>query len=746
MHPRKIKVTHVITSLSSGGAQVLLYELLKNANHSKFDMEVVCLGKSGPIAELIAGLPCKITYLKANKVFPLLAAWRLFKIFKSARPDAVHTWMYHADFLGGLAAKMAGLRKIIWSIHHSDAANLKTTTKWVMKLCARLSYYLPSKIVLTAKNAQSYHESYAYQTNKMTVISNAIDPEKFVRKTELRTATRQRLGIAENEFVWGSFTRFHPQKGLGVLLKAYSQVLQQSSQPSKLILAGFAMDSSNLELRELVEKYQLNDKVILLGEIQKVADYLPALDSLLSASISGETSPLIIMEAMSCELPCVVSKIGDCAEIIADSGYAVKANDANALAKAMTDMMGLSVEHRQALGQLARNRVLQHYHIKNMTSAYENLYSSKKVLILGSSVQSLIRFRLHLMKDWQKMGYQVMAAAPEDKNAESVLAQYAIQFTPIRLKHTSLNPFSDIKAILDLRKILKYYQPDYVLSYTLKPILYGSWLAKRYQVAHIGSMLTGLGYVFSGNSFKQSCLQSVLKRLLKKVFEWNQVVFFQNPDDAKQFIDNKLIAADKVTILNGSGVELNEYPLKPYPQKCSFILLARLLHEKGIADYAAAAKIIKSRYPDVKFLLAGPHYPSPSSIKQSELDEWLASAAIEYLGDLKDVRPALEQASVFVLPSYYREGTPRAILEAMAMGRAIITTTMPGCRETVELGKNGYLVPIKNPQALASAMQHFIEQPDLVFSMGQASRKLAEEKYDVCKVNQAIIKAFKMSD
>ncbi|MDF2939486.1 MAG: hypothetical protein K0R66_128 [Gammaproteobacteria bacterium] len=744
----KTKLVHIITSLSSGGAQVLLYNLLKNADHERFDIEVICLGKAGPIAENIEALPCKIHYLKTPKFFPLISFYQLVRILKLSRPDVVHTWMYHADLLGGLAAKMAGIKKIVWSIHHSDASNLKLSTRWVMKLCAKLSYYVPSAIIVTAKKAAEYHEHYGYQASKMSVIRNAIDPAAFLPNQAIRLDLRQKLGIADNELVFGVFARFHPQKGFKVLLEAFSQL----NFPSKLVLAGAGIDLNNGALLKLIEQFDLSEKVILFGEVQNVAECLPFIDILVCSSISGETSPLILMEAMSCELPCIVTEVGDCAEIIGECGWSVKPNNVPQMLSVMNQVAALPVEQRQKLGRQARSRVVEHYHIKAMTEAYEKLYLSKKVLIIGSSVSSLLRFRLHLMKDWQARGYQVIAAAPGnlsswgsfDKLRMSKEGEPGIQFQAIHLNHTSLNPFSDVRTILSLRKLIKSHRPDYVLTYTLKPIVYGSWLAKRYKVPHIASMLTGLGYVFSGNSFKQRCLQAVLKSLLKRVVDYNQVVFFQNPDDANQFIDNKLVPADKVKVVNGSGVDLSEYKMTAYPEKCSFILVARLLKEKGIADYVAAAKIIRSQYPEVRFLLVGSHYPSPSSISQSELDEWLQSKNIEYLGELSDVRPAIEQASVFVLPSYYREGTPRAILEAMAMGRAIITTDMPGCRETVQEGANGYLIPPQNPEALANAMRQFIEQPDLIISQGQASRKMAEEKYDVRKVNQAIIKAFEM--
>jgi glycosyltransferase involved in cell wall biosynthesis len=219
------------------------------------------------------------------------------------------------------------------------------------------------------------------------------------------------------------------------------------------------------------------------------------------------------------------------------------------------------------------------------------------------------------------------------------------------------------------------------------------------------------------------------------------LVFFQNADDRNLFFEDGILGRDSSTfVVNGSGVDLNEYPYSPITEKRpAFLMIARLLGDKGVREYVRAARLIRARNPDARFALAGWLDDNPDSIRQVELDKWLESGHVEYLGRLEDVRGAISESSVYVLPSY-REGTPRTVLEAMAMGRPIITTDGPGCRETVRHGENGFLVPVKSVSALVEAMQRFIDNPELAAEMGKRSREIAEERYDVHKVNEVMLR------
>lgn len=277
------------------------------------------------------------------------------------------------------------------------------------------------------------------------------------------------------------------------------------------------------------------------------------------------------------------------------------------------------------------------------------------------------------------------------------------------------------------------------MSYTIKPVIYGSLAARLAGIKNIYSLVTGLGYAFTERNSKARLINKIVRTLLKIALKYNKTVFFQNPDDKDLFTDKHLLTSpEQACIVNGSGVDLNYYSRQQLPAQTSFLLISRLIKSKGIIEYVNAAKIVKEKYPHIKFQLAGWIDSNPSAIKQTLLDEWVDSGVIDFLGRLDDVRPALKECSIYVLPSY-REGTPRTVLEAMATGRPVITTDTPGCRETVQDGFNGYLVPVKSIEELSQKMLLLIENSELAIKMAENSYTVAQEKYDVHKVNYEIM-------
>jgi len=312
----------------------------------------------------------------------------------------------------------------------------------------------------------------------------------------------------------------------------------------------------------------------------------------------------------------------------------------------------------------------------------------------------------------------------------------------IPLRRTGTNPLADLYALWALWGLMRRIQPDVMLGYTIKPVIYGilaAWLAgvpRRY------ALITGLGYAFTGQaSGKRRKVNEVIQPLYRQALCRSHKVFFQNPDDQALFRDMGLLPAGTPSVVvNGSGVDLERFSVAPLPSGTPhFLLIARLLGDKGVREYARAAQCIKITHPNVQFSLVGWLDENPDAIHQAELDTWLESGTLHYLGYLEDVRPAIAQCSVYVLPSY-REGMPRTVLEAMAMGRAVITTDAPGCRETIVDGGNGLLVPIKSVDDLIGAMNRFIQVPELARLMGRHSRVLAEQKYDVNKVNSVMLR------
>ena len=368
-------------------------------------------------------------------------------------------------------------------------------------------------------------------------------------------------------------------------------------------------------------------------------------------------------------------------------------------------------------------------------------------MIIAGLADSLLNFRGPLIKEILANGHEVTACAPgEDAFVEDRLREWGAQYRSVRLDRTGLNPFRDGSSYFALERLIRGLKPDTVFSYTIKPVIFGSIAARLRKVPHIYSMITGLGYIFMGDDFNKRVMQRVVGWLYRYSLKGNDRVFFQNSDDLSYFQSSGILTdPGKAVLVNGSGVDLEHYAEAPIPTgKPVFLFMTRLIKEKGVYDYVDAARILKKRYSDVSFRLLGPFDSKPSAIRREQINKWESEDVIEYLGFAKDVRPHIANSTVYVFPSY-REGIPRSVLEAMSMGRPVITTDVPGCRETVVPGKNGLLVPEKNPIALAECMEHFIKHKELADGMGQASREIAVDKFDVRKVNKVMLDVMGLS-
>lgn len=372
-----------------------------------------------------------------------------------------------------------------------------------------------------------------------------------------------------------------------------------------------------------------------------------------------------------------------------------------------------------------------------------------KFLIIASHPVSVLKFRGHLIQALKNKGYEVHIAAPLFESYPEIvikLQSLGYNIHDVSMQRTGTNPLADAKTLKSLYTLMRDIKPTYVLAYTIKPVIYGTLAAWAANVPHRFALITGLGYAFQQveETGKRSYFQKIIHELYRQALSKTDKVFFQNPDDLNLFKQLKLTNNKTPTaIVNGSGVDTSEYNITPLPisnkqPEIRFLLIARLLADKGIREYANAAKIIKNKYPEINFDLVGLIDSNPTAISQQELDEWVDEGLLNFWGRLDDVRPAIAASSIYVLPSY-REGTPRTVLEAMSMGRPIITTDAPGCRETVVDSYNGYLVPVKSVDGLVKAMQEFILNPDLISTMGNASRKIAEDKFDVHSVNNVMI-------
>ena len=370
-----------------------------------------------------------------------------------------------------------------------------------------------------------------------------------------------------------------------------------------------------------------------------------------------------------------------------------------------------------------------------------------KIILVGTVASSFYGFRADLIRAMRVKQYTVYAFTSEytDADLKQIESLGAIPMT-YELNRGGLNPLSDIVATYKLSKKIREIEPDLVFSYFSKPVIFGTIAAKLAKVPKIIGMLEGLGYTFTeqpeGLAKKTELIKKVQVLLYKFALPQLDKLIFLNPDDPKDLIDQYAINVRKVEVLGGIGLNLKEYPYQPIiniQQPINFLFIGRLLKEKGIHDFLNAAKIVKEKYPETQFTVLGaidPH--NLGALTQSELDELISSNIIDYPGHVDNVKDWIAKSHVFVLPSY-REGVPRSTQEAMAIGRAVITTDVPGCRETVEHGVNGFIVAKWNPEALAEKMIYFIEHPEQIEKMGYESYKIAQDKFDAEKVNQRLL-------
>jgi glycosyltransferase involved in cell wall biosynthesis len=363
------------------------------------------------------------------------------------------------------------------------------------------------------------------------------------------------------------------------------------------------------------------------------------------------------------------------------------------------------------------------------------------VCILASYAESLINFREPLLRALRTRGYNIIACAPPDAGVQRKLQGMGIEFISVPLQRATANPLADLNYLRRLVQLLRSMKPEATIAYTAKPVIWGSLAARIAGTPRICAMITGLGSAMLGTSGKQRLLARTVETLYRAALSACGRVAFQNPDDQSEFVGKGIVAPNKTFRVNGSGVLLDHFAPVALPAAPIFLLIARLLVDKGIREYVAAARIVKSRHPSAVFRLAGWFDENPAALSRSEVQSWVDEGLIEYLGRLDDVRGPLAAARFYVLPSY-REGTPRTVLEAMAIGRPIITTDAPGCRETVRDGWNGRLVRLRDPEDLAAAMEQLLLDPQLVETMAVRSRELAMSKFDANAVANDLLTGF----
>lgn len=373
-----MRVLHIITGLGTGGAEAMLLKLLTGIDRTRFEPAVISLGDEGATGHCIAALGIPVYALGMDPARPRLDDWRhLRALIRDARPDVVQTWMYHADLLGGLAAQSLGVRRVFWNLRQTnlDAASISRRTRQVVRACALLSRVVPTRILSCAYASRDAHVAAGYAAGKMVVIPNGFDTQRLRRDDAARQRLRGELGVRPGDIVVGHVGRFDPQKDHRTFVEAAGLAAIQVPV-LRFVLVGGGIDAGNPALAEWITEAGLDAAVRLLGGRADVADLYSAFDVFVSSSM-GEGFANVIGEAMACELPCVVTDVGDSAHIVADTGAVVPPGDPTALARALVDLAERPEAERRALGAVARRRIETNFSLAGVVAQYEACYSGR---------------------------------------------------------------------------------------------------------------------------------------------------------------------------------------------------------------------------------------------------------------------------------------------------------------------------------------------------------------------------------
>ncbi len=373
-----MNILHIITGLSTGGAETMLYKLLSRMNRDLFSNQVVSLSGKGPMAEKIQALGVPVQALNMPRGIPdPLGIWRLARLIRSHHPDVIQTWMYHADLIGGLAASIARNGPVVWNIRHSNLhpKENKKTTIWTAKACAMFSRRIPKMIVCCSEESKQVHAGLGYVEDRMLVIPNGFDLEAFGPSKEAKKSLRSELGLKQDSMLIGMAARFNPQKDHFTLIQAARQLKNQGGE-FFFVLCGQGIDWENDKVSGWIKEAGLEDRFFLLGPRSDMPRITAAFDMAWLSSAYGEGFPNVLGEAMACGVPCVATDVGDSAEIIGDTGRIVPPKDPNALAESIKKLIDIGPEGRANIGKRARQRVGERFELGTVVRQYQELYLS----------------------------------------------------------------------------------------------------------------------------------------------------------------------------------------------------------------------------------------------------------------------------------------------------------------------------------------------------------------------------------
>lgn len=754
-----LHVVHIISGLGQGGAETVLHRLV-TAPGQQTRHTVVSMGDEGVFGPRLreAGIRVVTLDMPAGRL-----TWRglrqLHRLLKSEQPGVVQTWMYHADLIGGIVARWAGVRAVSWGIRNSGANLEKSSrlTNLIAWACARLSGVVPAGVIACAQDAAARHQARGYRAGRMAVIPNGYDLSRWVPRPGARESLRHEWGLADDAPVIGSVARWNPLKDHANLLAGFALCVR-SSPSARCVLVGQGLSPDNEALMALIDRLKLRDNVILLGRRDDVPDVMAALDIHVLSSCA-EGFPNVVAEAMAAGTACVVTDVGDAARIVGDHGWVVPPQDGVLLGQAMlaaVEELGTPAM-AQRLDQ-GRERVERLYSLPAMVSAYELNWKQlarrhpakrapaafsgaedrpapRRLLYVVNNPAFFLSHRLPIALAARDAGYDVHVATMAGAAAADIAA-HGLTHHEIPMSRSGKNPIQEGATLLALWRLYRALRPDVVHAVTIKPVLYGGIAARLAGVPSYVAAVSGLGFIFMRKRQGFDMMRWAALALYRIALgHRNSRVIFQNTNDRDVLLEAGAVHQKQVELIRGSGVDLDEFRVSPEPEGPIVVLMvARLLLDKGVREFVEAARLTAGRAKGMRWMLAGSlDAGNPASVPPQELQAWIDEGVVDYVGEQGDVAGLYARSHVAVLPSY-REGLPKSLIEAAACGRAVVTTDVPGCRDAIEPQVTGLLVPPRDAAALASAVQRLADDAHLRKRLGEEGRRLAEQAFDIRQV------------
>lgn len=752
-----LRVVHVISGLGQGGAETVLHRLVTAPSQASRNT-VISLGDEGVFGARLraAGVAVHCLNMRPGRLSPA-GVWRLYRLLRQLGPDVVQTWMYHADLLGGVVARLAGIRAVSWGIRNSGA-NLRQGSRSARALawvCARFSGLVPGVIVSCAQDASLRHQQWGYRADRMLVIPNGYDLSRWQARPQARIDLRANWGLTADTPLIGSVARWNPLKDHANLLRAFA--LSLAAHPDlRCVLVGLGMDDANAELAALLASLNLRDKVILLGPRDDVPDIMSAIDAHVLSSCA-EGFPNVVAEAMAAGALCVVTDVGDAAKIVDGEGWVAPPRNPAALSEAVNQAVAtLGTPQASLRAQRGHDRVRHEYSLDNMVAAYQTVWQrlahdfpsrarrkqtadeAPRLLYVVNNPAFFLSHRLPLAMAAKEAGFDVHVATMAGPSASQIVA-HGLSHHVIPMTRSGKNPVQELHTLFALWRLFRRLRPGLVHAVTIKPVLYGGIAARLAGVPAYVAAVSGLGFVFTRSTqgfdfVRRSAV--ILYRLA--LGHPNSRVIFQNANDCEVLSRAGVIRPPQVVMVRGSGVDLDRFRATPEPKGAPVaIMVSRLLRDKGVCEFVAAARASAGCASGLRWVLVGSPDPgNPASISDAEFKLWEREGLVECMGEQTDIASLYAYAHIAVLPSY-REGLPKSLIEAAACARAVVTTDVPGCRDAIEPDATGLLVPARDSAALAAAVQRLADDPDLRRRFGAAGRELAEREFDIRKVVQA---------